>query len=942
MSKINDIKSAYNIEDVIGQHIHLKRQGTQLVGNCPFHDDHHASLKVSPVKQNFKCFVSGCGAGGDVVDFFTLQGHSIKEACNIITNGNTTGFYEAPKPREKEVIWRNAMPPQDNLPNPSALTFKDYGAPSNHWAYTDENGNVTGYVLRFDLPEGKKDVIPYTYKTDGKISKWTWRGFDILRPLYNLHELKARPDAIVLLVEGEKTAEAAKKLFPQYAVTTWIGGSENVKNADWLPLHGRRVYMWNDNDLAGVLCMFGGWSLNDKTNEYKRVTGICEMFTAEFKRIQNSPDFPKKWDVADATWTPEEAAAYIKANRVPIPEVSPFPPNEIPLAPVAVPVAPAEPEETHLTPAPSASPSASVPVKPVLTETEDEMKNPHFKCLGFEKFNDQNHYIFYVYRTNVVIKLSAGGINTSNLLQLAPLNYWEGAFPKSTRSGSTKFEINTVADHLISTCSKMGIFNQDKIRGRGAWIDNGVPVIHCGDTLIVDGKYTSFSKHKTRFIYEAGQELGFSLVKPATKQEAYKLIEILERLNWSRDINARLLAGWVVIAPLCGALKWRSHLWLTGASGSGKSWIMINIIKKLLGKMFVDAQGATTEAGIRQYLGADALPVVVDEAESENARGSDRVQSVLELMRASSTSDGGFIIKGSSGGSATQFNMRSVFAFASIGANITQRSDASRISVLELKADLSTDKKERWSETLNMFHGAITEEFVQAFQSRAVYMLPTILKNAATFSNAAAAELDNQRTGDQLGALLAGAYSLTSDSVISFEDAKKWIRERDWSEERMVENTKDEIKVLNRIINADTAVETEVGPKRRTIGELIVAARGDHRNPHESALITQENAGITLKRLGIRVEGTDVIFSDTSEYISKVLTNTAYSKNYHTILSRVNGAVKMDKTTFGSYIKARATKISSHVIFDETQEETPKTQPEAPPMPPVAKQATFF
>jgi len=932
MSKINDIKSAYNIEDVIGQHIHLKRQGSQYVGNCPFHDDHHASLKISPVKQNFKCFVAGCSEGGDMFDFFQKQGHSFQETCNIITGGSITAPMAAPKQREKQVVWRNAMPDQNALPNPATLAFKDYGNPSNYWAYHDESGNVIGYTLRFDLPDGKKDVIPYTFKTDGQVSRWKWIGFDVLRPLYNLHELKARPDAIVLLVEGEKTADAAKRLFPQYVVTTWIGGSDNVKNADWTPLHGRRLYLWNDNDLAGVLCMFGGWSFNEKTKEYKRITGICEMFEASFKRIQNSPDFPKKWDVADANWTLEEAEAYLKSNRVSIPEVSPFPPNELPLPPAPVAqVAPPAPEEVHVTPAPS----PPVPSKPELQEPEDDRKNNYFKCLGFEKYNDQNHYIFYVYRTNVVIKLSAGGINTANLLQLAPLNYWEGAYPKSNRSGTVKFEINTVADHLITTCSKIGIFNQDKIRGRGAWIDNGVPVIHCGDTLIVDGVYTSFSKHKTKYIYEAGQELGFTLTKPATKQDAYKLVQILERLNWSRDINARLLAGWIVTSVLCGALKWRSHIWLTGPSGSGKSWIMINMVKKFLGQMFVDAQGATTEAGIRQYLGADALPVVFDEAESENTRGADRMQSVLEIMRASSTSDGGKIIKGSSGGSATQFNIRSCFAFASIGANITQRSDASRITILEIKSDLRNDKKQRWAETLEMFHSTVTDDYVQAFQSRAIYMLPTILKNAATFSNAAAAELDNQRTGDQLGALLAGAYSLTSDTVITFEDARKWLRERDWSEERLSDNTRDEIKVLHRIMNADAPVETEVGPKRRTIGELVLAARGDVRDPYESALITKENAGITLKRLGIRVEGLDVIFSDSSEYISKVLVNTAYSKNYHTILSRVNGAEKMDKTAFGSFIKARATKISSQVIFEELEAQAPEAV--VIPKPPVSE-----
>lgn len=38
-----------------------------MVGNCLFHDDHHASMKVSENKQIFKCFA--CDAGGDMYDF---------------------------------------------------------------------------------------------------------------------------------------------------------------------------------------------------------------------------------------------------------------------------------------------------------------------------------------------------------------------------------------------------------------------------------------------------------------------------------------------------------------------------------------------------------------------------------------------------------------------------------------------------------------------------------------------------------------------------------------------------------------------------------------------------------------------------------------------------------------------------------------------------------
>ena len=46
---------------------------------------------------------------------------------------------------------------------------------------------------------------------------------------------------------------------------------------------------------------------------------------------------------------------------------------------------------------------------------------------------------------------------------------------------------------------------------------------------------------------------------------------VYDRLPFENDIGAVALAGWTTLAPICGALQWRPHVWLTGASGSGPS-----------------------------------------------------------------------------------------------------------------------------------------------------------------------------------------------------------------------------------------------------------------------------------------------------------------------------------------------------------------------------------
>jgi DNA primase len=70
-SMVLQVQQANDIIDVIGEHVSLKKKGREMVGLCPFHDDHRPSMNVNPVKQIFKCFA--CGAGGDVFKFIQMR-----------------------------------------------------------------------------------------------------------------------------------------------------------------------------------------------------------------------------------------------------------------------------------------------------------------------------------------------------------------------------------------------------------------------------------------------------------------------------------------------------------------------------------------------------------------------------------------------------------------------------------------------------------------------------------------------------------------------------------------------------------------------------------------------------------------------------------------------------------------------------------------------------
>jgi putative DNA primase/helicase len=64
--------------------------------------------------------------------------------------------------------------------------------------------------------------------------------------------LANRPSSPVLVVEGEKTADAAGRLFPDYVATTSPAGARAAHKANFAPLMGRMVVIWPDADEAGA------------------------------------------------------------------------------------------------------------------------------------------------------------------------------------------------------------------------------------------------------------------------------------------------------------------------------------------------------------------------------------------------------------------------------------------------------------------------------------------------------------------------------------------------------------------------------------------------------------------------------------------------------------------------------------------------------------------
>ena len=249
-----------------------------------------------------------------------------------------TRIEAAPKPRliaSREPEWVSVEPPADDLA-PSSFAVRGE-EPTTVWTYHAADGAPIGYVCRYDR-DGKKQVLQWTYgRMEGAEGPDTWalKHFSKPRPLYNLHEALARPDAQLVIVEGEKCADAAAKALPNQVCMTWPGGAQAVKHANWAPLanRGRKVvFLWPDADDPGRQAM-------THAGEALHMMGYdVTMLDVEGRE--------PGWDVADAVAEGISIPGFIKEHKRPF-----LPSREVDILPAMPPMGeeppPAEPDASR-------------------------------------------------------------------------------------------------------------------------------------------------------------------------------------------------------------------------------------------------------------------------------------------------------------------------------------------------------------------------------------------------------------------------------------------------------------------------------------------------------------------------------------------------------------------------------------------------------------------
>lgn len=527
--------------------------------------------------------------------------------------------------------------------------------------------------------------------------------------------------------------------------------------------------------------------------------------------------------------------------------------------------------------------------------------------------HDHGTFYYLSRAAQQVFALAADKHSKNAMMAMASLpHYWEHTQFVS-ENGTIKWD--KVTDHLMRSCREVGIFDPDRIRGRGAWLDKRRPLLHLGDRILHNGTDIGLAVPSSRFVYESAKPLTIISADPLSNQDAHCLIKLCGMLRWEKPVSGKLLAGWIALAPICGALQWRPAIWVTGGPGSGKSWLRENIMAACLGNIALAVQSKTSEAGIRQSLGSDARPVLFDEAEREDMQAAQRMQAVLDLVRQSSSEGGAEIVKGTGNQSgAKRYRIRSMFAFQSINVGIQHQADESRISVLSLREPSRSDitAQAQFADLEIAARERLTPEYSAGLIARSVALIDTIRKNAETFARAIAAGHGTRRMGDQIGTLLAGAYSLHSTGLITPEQAEAYVAREEWADEAGVEDEKDEFRLLRMILSN----RVRIGASDMPVSRLLEAAQLPEQ---QKDLPAPELSQRVLSEAGIKFahrENVPGIYISTNHpALKSALRATAWDAGWSRALLRVPDAVPSGTVVrFGTGMVSKATWIPMKVL----------------------------
>lgn len=450
--------------------------------------------------------------------------------------------------------------------------------------------------------------------------------------------------------------------------------------------------------------------------------------------------------------------------------------------------------------------------------------------------------------------------------------YW--AWPSYGRGKNPPvngFKNDELHEDLYAACRKKGPWNMvQMVRGRGAWRDErGHLVLHCGETLYIDGQMHETGEHGDHFYVRrpATFEPWGEAVEEPDDNPAVTLVELLRSWNFVRgDTDVMLVMGWLGVALMGAALDWRPSVFITGDAGTGKSELL-HLLKGVLGRAMISTTNAT-EAGLYQIVGHDSLPIAVDELEGED--GQAQAQRIIKMARDAAS--GSMRIRGGADHKGVEFEAKSTFVFSAINPPGLPPASLTRLAIIQTRPLNPGGKKP-------VLHAA--ETIGPRLLRRVMDHFNDFLALYEGYQEALRDNGHDSRGQNTFGTFLAAAHTLLGDSGMDvcrlpFENLHHWgamlhassLPELSGKQENWLQCVED---ILTSQVDAWQKGE------RQTVGQVL----DDLVKERDLMDLNRANkvlgiAGLGVVGKGIAGEGFGLAVPNSGRDINRLLTNTSF------------------------------------------------------------------
>ena len=756
-----------------------KGTGAEHMILCFIHSESDPSMSVNIAKGVYFCH--GCGAKGNAYTYLTeVRGLSSKKAWKKLEQCGSTPdnleFQQTAHKAEKQEQERERKGLPRHTDRPYETLAKDYKGKCvavYKYLHPEDNDDQAVIVQRWHEikkdRDGKKKIkktfITYTPCTkSGGYWVASPNNEDLPPedrvspiPLYGIQEIwpiiqknKRLPDMTkhqIWVVEGEKCRDGlayVKDHRPPAVVSPYGGSQRPVETMDWSPLFGERVALLADADKAGRRFMLA-------IGKYLTKNGAeCRYFL---------PKGDSGYDVYDALqdggWNSmikwiQEHGGVISHKQV------------------------------H---------SQEGGEKDFLESKTSPLENcQFFTVLGYRG----DDVLIQSKKTHYLHEIPARTVGQEGqLIRLAPLAFWKSLAPNGVLSAKVRA---MWADMIVREAEEQGAVSVDNLKmyERGAATTEGGEIVYnIGDCLLTENDSELLRCRKPLLFSGQGREIFLPgpRIKLSDHEHAQKWADAMASAvlayRWEHVEHGKSFLGWIVTSLIGGALSFRPVIWMIGGAGTGKTFLLDEVLKKLMGPILTDV-GSGSEAGLASMSGCASLPFFIDEFEPEKIREG-QIANILGLMRIASSSNSARLRSTASGGVSIR-RPRFSLLLSSINTPVLDSASESRIVMVRL----SETPVPNWLEVRDRIYAALTKEHALAIRTYIIRHTARVVRKAQELENRMIVRGMDTRMAKTQSALTAGYW------LLSGQESEVVIKKR-----KEADNLAPLMAMMSKLIKAD-------------------------------------------------------------------------------------------------------------------------------------------